>query len=524
MLSLHVQNTDRKIQMEDKSYGKAPRGKSNYRSNTDRRNRTDESNGRFGRSNDRRNNRREDRSESFGRERRFSNRNEGDRREDRSDQFDRRNSEETGDGRFNKKSREYRGNRNDRFNREDRVERSERRDSEGQDRRERRFNRKSGEFRGNRNDRFDREDRAERSERRNSEGQDRREGRFNRKSREFRGNRNDRFNREDRAERSERRDSEGQDKREERFNRKSREFRGNRNERFEKRFDDEKIATKKKLEEEQNKKSDRFSEDGPDRETRAKKHYSKKKQLAHAALVGPKDGILRLNKYIANTGKCSRREADNLITEGRITVNDKVVIEVGTKVHLKDKVCLDGEQLQPEAKVYLALNKPKDFVTTLDDPQGRKTVIDLVKNACAERIYPVGRLDRMTTGVLLFTNDGDLTKRLTHPSFNKKKIYHVFLDREISQEELDQIAEGIELEDGFIQSDAISFADKEDHKQVGIEIHSGKNRIVRRIFEHFGYTVEKLDRVYFAGITKQNIPRGKWRFLSEEEVRMLKNF
>lgn len=268
----------------------------------------------------------------------------------------------------------------------------------------------------------------------------------------------------------------------------------------------------------------KFDESGPDKETLKKKHYSKKKQLEHALMQGPKDGILRLNKYISNTGQCSRREADNRIADGRVTVNGKVVTEVGTKVNLKDKVCMDGELLHPEAKVYLVLNKPKDFVTTLDDPMGRKTVIDLIKNACNERVYPVGRLDRMTTGVLLFTNDGDLTKRLTHPSYNKKKIYHVFLDREIAQEELDMIAKGLDLEDGFIQSDAISFADSKDKKQVGIEIHSGKNRIVRRIFEHLGYTVEKLDRVYFAGITKKNVPRGKWRFLTPEEVRMLKNF
>jgi 23S rRNA pseudouridine2605 synthase len=268
----------------------------------------------------------------------------------------------------------------------------------------------------------------------------------------------------------------------------------------------------------------KFDENGPDKETLKKKHYSKKKQLEHALMQGPKDGILRLNKYISNTGKCSRREADNRIADGRVTVNGKVVTEVGTKVNLKDQVRMDGELLHPEAKVYLVLNKPKDFVTTLDDPMGRKTVIDLIKNACDERVYPVGRLDRMTTGVLLFTNDGDLTKRLTHPSYNKKKIYHVFLDREIAQEELDMIAKGLELEDGFIQSDAISFADQKDKKQVGIEIHSGKNRIVRRIFEHLGYTVEKLDRVYFAGITKKNVPRGKWRFLTPEEVRMLKNF
>jgi len=278
--------------------------------------------------------------------------------------------------------------------------------------------------------------------------------------------------------------------------------------------------SEKELEE---KRANRFK-NKPKKDVLQKKHYSKKKQLAHAKMMGPVDGILRLNKYISNTGACSRREADIRIADGRVTVNGNIVTEVGTKVNLKDKVCMDGILLQPEAKVYIVLNKPKDFVTTLDDPMGRKTVIDLIKNACDERVYPVGRLDRMTTGVLLFTNDGDLTKRLTHPSYNKKKIYHVFLDREITQEELDMVSKGLELEDGEIKADAISFADQKDKTQVGIEIHSGRNRIVRRIFEHLGYEVEKLDRVFFAGITKKNIPRGKWRFLSEEEVRMLKNF
>lgn len=266
---------------------------------------------------------------------------------------------------------------------------------------------------------------------------------------------------------------------------------------------------------------DRFK-NKPDKETLQKKHYSKKKQLAFAKLSGPEDGILRLNKYISNTGACSRRAADQRIEEGRITVNGEIVKEVGSKVNINDVVCMDGKQLEAEAKVYLVLNKPKDFVTTLDDPLGRKTVMDLISHACPERVYPVGRLDRMTTGVLIFTNDGDLTKRLTHPSYNKKKIYHVFLDRAISQEELDQVLTGLELEDGEIKADAISFASDTDKTQVGIEIHSGRNRIVRRIFEHLGYEIEKLDRVLFAGITKKNIPRGKWRFLSEKEVNMLK--
>ncbi len=264
--------------------------------------------------------------------------------------------------------------------------------------------------------------------------------------------------------------------------------------------------------------------DEVEKENLRKRHYSKKKQLEYANTNAPKDGLYRLNKYIANAGECSRREADKRIEDGRVSVNGKIVTEVGIKVTAKDEVMVDGNLLQLEKKVYLALNKPKDFVTTLDDPLGRKKVVDLIKNACNERVYPVGRLDRMTTGVLLFTNDGELTKRLTHPSYNKKKIYHVFLDKEITLEQLDEIKTGFELEDGFIKADAINYADKIDKKQVGIEIHSGKNRIVRRIFEHLGFVVEKLDRVYFAGITKKNLPRGKWRFLTKEEVLMLKKF
>lgn len=261
-----------------------------------------------------------------------------------------------------------------------------------------------------------------------------------------------------------------------------------------------------------------------DRETLRKSHYSKKKQLEHHLMQPPKDGMVRLNKFIANTGICSRREADQHIAEGRISINGKVVTEVGTKVSLKDDVRMDNKRLTPEAKVYLVLNKPKDFVTTMDDPMGRKTVMSLIENACSERVYPVGRLDRMTTGVLLFTNDGELTKKLTHPSYNKKKIYHVFLNNPISKNELQQIADGFELEDGFIQSDAISYVDPNDKRQVGIEIHSGKNRIVRRIFEHLGYNVDKLDRVFFAGITKKNLPRGRWRFLSADEIKMLQTY
>mgnify|MGYP001828492032 CR=1 FL=1 len=232
--------------------------------------------------------------------------------------------------------------------------------------------------------------------------------------------------------------------------------------------------------------------------------------------------LVRLNKFIAASGICSRREADVLISTGVISVNGKTVTELGTKVKHTDDVRYNGEQLRNERKVYLVLNKPKDYVTTTDDPKERKTVMLLLENAGKERIYPVGRLDRNTTGVLLFTNDGDLAKKLTHPSYNKKKIYHVFLDKAFSSGDMDKMAGGMNLEDGFIQPDAISYASKENKREVGLEIHSGRNRIVRRMFESLGYRVNKLDRVYFAGLTKKDLPRGKWRFLTEKEIGRLK--
>ena len=231
---------------------------------------------------------------------------------------------------------------------------------------------------------------------------------------------------------------------------------------------------------------------------------------------------VRLNKFLANAGVCSRREADDFIEAGVVTVNGKVVTELGTKIMRTDEVKFHDQPVALEKKVYVLLNKPKDCVTTSDDPQQRHTVMDLVKNACRERIYPVGRLDRNTTGVLLLTNDGDLASKLTHPKFLKKKVYHVYLDKNVTLNDLRQIAEGITLDDGEIKADAIDYAHETDKKQVGIEIHSGKNRIVRRIFESLGYRVIKLDRVQFAGLTKKNLRRGDWRFLTEQEVDMLR--
>ncbi len=233
-------------------------------------------------------------------------------------------------------------------------------------------------------------------------------------------------------------------------------------------------------------------------------------------------GEMRLNRFLAQSGLCSRREADDFITAGLVTVNGQIVTQLGTKVLPTDEVKFNDSRVQGEKKVYLVLNKPKGYVTSLDDPHAGKTVMELVQGACTERIYPVGRLDKNSLGLLLFTNDGDLTKQLTHPAFRKKKIYQVSLDKPLTRADMGRIAEGITLEDGEIFADEISYV-KDNKQEVGIEIHSGRNRIVRRIFEFLGYTVTKLDRVYYAGLTKKNLKRGAWRFLSREEVERLKS-
>ena len=251
--------------------------------------------------------------------------------------------------------------------------------------------------------------------------------------------------------------------------------------------------------------------------------YSKKKQIEYRKKNEGQETELRLNRYIAKGGVCSRRDADALITAGRVKVNGEVVQQVGIKVKRTDRVEVDDQVITPERKVYLVLNKPKDYVTTVEDPLERRTVMALIEGACKERVYPIGRLDRQTTGVLLFTNDGDLAKKLTHPKYNQKKIYHVFLDKVVQTGDLEAIRKGIDLEDGFIQADDVRVAE-DDRTQVGIEIHSGRNRIVRRIFEHLGYQILRLDRVFFAGITKKNLPRGHWRFLTEDEVNILKAY
>lgn len=250
--------------------------------------------------------------------------------------------------------------------------------------------------------------------------------------------------------------------------------------------------------------------------------YSQKKRLEYKEEHFDPNEPIRLNKYLANAGICSRRDADKYIQAGVVTVNGEVVQELGRKVLRTDTVLFHDEPVSIEKKVYVLLNKPKGYVTTSEDPQNRKTVMDLVKDACRERIYPVGRLDRNTTGVLLLTNDGEMAAKLTHPKFLKKKIYHVHTDQNVTAADMHKISEGLILEDGEIKVDAIEYASLTDKKQVGVEIHSGKNRIVRRIFESLGYHVVKLDRVYFAGLTKKNVRRGDWRFLTEKEVNMLR--
>ncbi len=250
--------------------------------------------------------------------------------------------------------------------------------------------------------------------------------------------------------------------------------------------------------------------------------YSKRKQFEHRQQHLDPTKPIRLNKFLANAGVSSRREADEYIQAGVISVNGEVVTELGTKVLPTDKVMFHNQPVKIEQKIYLLLNKPKDTVTTVEDTHDRKTVMDIVRNACSERIYPVGRLDRNTTGVLLLTNDGDLATKLTHPKYNKKKIYHVVLDRDIEREDFEKVLQGIDLGDFHIKADALEFVKEDNLRELGIEIHSGQNRVVRRIFDSLGYKIMRLDRVYFAGLTKKNLPRGKYRFLTEREINMLK--
>jgi 23S rRNA pseudouridine2605 synthase len=240
--------------------------------------------------------------------------------------------------------------------------------------------------------------------------------------------------------------------------------------------------------------------------------YGKNKEIAN----------IRLNRFIANSGVCSRRDADEHIKNGLISVNGKIVTDMGIKVTYDDDVRFKNKRLSAEKKVYILMNKPKDYVTTVEDPHAEHTVLELIGDDCKERVYPVGRLDKATTGVLLLTNDGDLAGKLTHPKYKRRKIYHVFLDKPVTKNDLFKLTDGIELDGMTIVADAVSYADADDKSQIGIELHSGQNRVIRRMFETLGYKVKKLDRVYFAGLTKKNVQRGKWRYLNDKEINMLK--
>ncbi len=272
-----------------------------------------------------------------------------------------------------------------------------------------------------------------------------------------------------------------------------------------------------------------YNADRPRRESgfrseKPRKPYGQKSEIKKATAPEPKQpkiaGEVRLNKFIANSGLCSRREADTFITTGLVTVNGEIVNQLGVKVIPGDDVRVNGQRIKGEPKTYIVMNKPRGYVTTLSDDHAEKSVMDLIAGKCEQRVFPVGRLDKMTMGVLLFTNDGELTEKLTHPSYNRKKVYQARLDMNLKRSDMDKLVNGVELEDGVMQVDQIAYVDN-DEKEIGLEIHSGKNRVVRRIFEALGYKVKKLDRVYFAGLTKKNLKRGQWRFLTEEEINML---
>ncbi len=269
------------------------------------------------------------------------------------------------------------------------------------------------------------------------------------------------------------------------------------------------------------KKSHQFGKKEFDKSKKSSFEKNKKSKKQFSDKTDKENNLIRLNKYIANSGICSRREADKLIEAGAVKVNGEVVSTLGYKVKPTDVVEVEGQKIKNEKKVYLLLNKPKDYITTTNDPQNRKTVMHLIAGACKERVFPVGRLDRQTTGLLLFTNDGELADKLMHPKSRVPKLYHVTLNKNFSVNDFEKLAAGIELEDGFIKPDVLSYVEG-SKKELGIEIHSGRNRIIRRIFEHLGYDVVKLDRVMYAGLTKKNLPRGKWRFLTEKEVQYLK--
>lgn len=430
----------------------------------------------------------------------------------------------SGERNYNREERSFNREERGGFNREERGgfnrERNFNREERGGFNRERNFNREGGyQRRGERN--FNREERPynrERSFNREERegGFQRREGGFQRREREAGSEgfqpRERNFHREEQPynrERSFNREERGGFNRERNFNREERPYGERRNTRF-------------------NKPTAPKGNARTNAPKEPKKYINTANQYTidnYPSYEAPKqDGAIRLNRYISMSGICSRREADEFIAAGQITVNGVVVTELGSKVMPNDEICYNGKRIENEKKVYIVMNKPKGFVTTLDDPHADKSVMDLVKNACTERIYPVGRLDKNSVGVLLLTNDGDLAKKLTHPTYEKKKIYQVSLDKHLTRADLEQLILGVTLEDGDIAADDVCYVDDPKMKNaVGIEIHSGRNRIVRRMFEHLGYHVGKLDRVYFAGLTKQKLKRGEWRFLTEKEVAMLKS-
>ena len=366
---------------------------------------------------------------------------------------------------------------------------------------------------------FNRPERGERNFNRDERNNDRG---FNRGERAERPTRN--FNRPERTERSFNRDERG----ERNFNREERSNdrgfgRGERTERPTRTFNREERGERTERPTRSFNRDERSNDRGfkaGAKRTAAPKRDEKPRSYPKFNL-NQSAGEIRLNRFISQSGVCSRREADDFILAGVVTVNGQVVTELGTKILPTDEVRFHDEKLQGEKNVYLVLNKPKGYVTSLDDPHAEKTVMDLVKNACTERVYPVGRLDKNSLGLLLITNDGDITRQLTHPSYRKKKIYQVTLDKALTRADMDSLTEGITLEDGDIFADEVAYA-SEDKRTVGVEIHSGRNRIVRRMFEHLGYTVQKLDRVYYAGLTKKNLKRGEWRFLTRDEVMRLK--
>ncbi len=298
------------------------------------------------------------------------------------------------------------------------------------------------------------------------------------------------------------------------------------NKRFKKKSESPIELKRKKLKEQEDVLEELFNFKLKEIENKNQATPSKKENSVHSKPTSNKnqnnsEGLIRLNKLLSNAGICARRKADELILSGQITVNGEVVSTLGRQVSKNDKVCYKGQIVHAEKKIYLLLNKPINYITTSEDPQGRKTVMDLVSKACKEKIYPVGRLDRNTSGLLLFTNDGEVASKLMHPSYNKKKIYQVSLDKPVTPEHMQQIEDGIELEDGEIHADALNYINEENLAEVGIEIHSGRNRIIRRIFEHLGYKVCRLDRVYYAGLTKKDLPRKRWRYLTEREIQNL---